>query len=106
MFQQVHKFFNIITYSNQISAWKSKGLSDESIKAPDASNNSLPLESIHYSNKLRAKFEGSSSKQDIVTFTHRKVVNICIVYKMNWWSCTRDTDFTLGNLEFYLELLK
>ena len=37
----------------------SKGLSDESIKPPTASNNSLSPVANYYGNKIRLKFSGS-----------------------------------------------
>ena len=39
--QQFYRHLKKIANSYHISAWKSKGLSDESIKIPAASNNSL-----------------------------------------------------------------
>ena len=41
IFQPVHKCFKFITGTTYISSWKSKGLSDESIKSPATSDNSL-----------------------------------------------------------------
>ena len=70
--QPVYRYFKNFVNSDYISAWKSKGLSDESIKHPAASSNSLaPV--LNYAN---AK---SCLKQDKVTFTYKKLVNIYIV---------------------------
>ena len=41
MFQAVHKYIKIIANTKFISEWKSKGLSDESIKPFPTSDNSL-----------------------------------------------------------------
>ena len=41
MFQPVYKYFKTIANSDHISAWKSKGFSDEISKPPATSNNSL-----------------------------------------------------------------
>ena len=41
MFQPVHRYFKMVTNTNYISSWKSKGLSGESIKPPTTSDNSL-----------------------------------------------------------------
>ena len=41
IFQPVYRFFKIVTNTNYISSWKSKRLSDESIKPPTTSDNSL-----------------------------------------------------------------
>ena len=39
---------------------------------------------LHYSGtKTRAEFNGSCFKQDSVTFNHKKVVNIYIVYELS-----------------------
>ena len=50
--------------------------------------------SINYINtEIRVKFNESCLKQEEITFTHKKVVNIYIVYEINLWSFTRE--FTL-----------
>ena len=41
MFQSFYKHFKTVANANKVTAWKSKELSDESIKLPAASNNSL-----------------------------------------------------------------
>ena len=41
---------------------------------------------------------GSCLKQDKLTFNHKAVVNIYIVYKINLWSFKQGEDFTLENL--------
>ena len=41
IFQPVHKYIKIIANTKYISEWKSKGLSDESIKPFPTSDNSL-----------------------------------------------------------------
>ena len=78
-------------------AWKSKGLSGESIKPPATSNNSLYSFLNHIYNKIIVKRDWSSLKQDKVAFTYKKVVNIYIIYEMNLWSYTQDADFALEN---------
>ena len=80
-----------------ISAWTSKGLSYESINPPAKSDKSL-APSLNYINaRSRAKFDGQCLKQDKITFTLEKVVNIYVVYEINLWSYRQGTDFTLGN---------
>ena len=49
----------MITNTNLISSWKSKGLSAESIKPTTASDNSLTLELNYYGTKTRVKRNGS-----------------------------------------------
>ena len=41
VFQQIYRYFKMITNTDYISSWKSKGLSAESIKPPTISDNSL-----------------------------------------------------------------
>ena len=52
--------------------WRTNVLSDESIKLPATSNNSL-VPTLNYVNaKSRVNFDESSLKQDKVTLTHKK----------------------------------
>ena len=48
IFQAVYKYFKIISNSVYISEWKSKGLSDESIKPPKTTNNVLTPQLNYY----------------------------------------------------------
>ena len=41
VFQPINKYFKVITNTDYISSWKSKGLSAESFKPPTTSDNSL-----------------------------------------------------------------
>ena len=94
-FQPICKCFKKIGYTENISGWKSKGLSDESIKPPD---NSLPA-ILKYTGKRRyVKFNGSCLKQDKVTFNHGKIVNIYAVYDLK--SNLNNFDPTLENCLF------
>ena len=70
---------------DHISAWKSKKLSNENIKAPAASNNSLALVLIYINTKSQVKLDLSCIKQVKLTFTHKQVVNIYIFYEINLW---------------------
>ena len=57
-------------------------MSDEVIKPPTTSNNSLPT-TLKYTGKwIYVKFNGSCLKQDKVTFNHGKIVNTYIVYDL------------------------
>ena len=80
----MHKYFKKIGNTKRISLWKSKGLSDEIIKSPNTSDNSLAPALSYISNKIRVQFDGDCLKQDKITFTHGKIVNICIVYKISF----------------------
>ena len=46
-----------------ISSWKSEGLSDESIKLPTTSDNSLTPLIYYLGNKIRLKFNGNILRQ-------------------------------------------
>ena len=59
--------------------WKSKGLSDESVNSPITSDYSITPKLSYYGTKTRVQFDGSCLKQDKITYTHGKIVNIYIV---------------------------
>ena len=82
IFQPVHRYIKIIANTKYISGWKSKGLSDESITPIPTSDNSLTPLIDYYSYYIRVKFNGSILRQPKVTYTHGKIVNIYIVYKL------------------------
>ena len=96
IFQPVHRYFKIIANTKYISEWKSKGLSDESIKPPPTSDNSLTPLINFYSYNIRVKINGSIFRQPKVSYTHKKTVNIYIVYELARSSSNSD-DFTLKN---------
>ena len=54
VFQPLNKYFKVIAL--YIWSWKSKGLSDETIKPPSTSDNSLTLMINYLGNKIRVKF--------------------------------------------------
>ena len=69
----MHIYFTLITNTNHISSWKSKELSDESIKPPITSDNSLAPAINNYGNKIRVKFARSCLKQsNKLSYTHGK----------------------------------
>ena len=72
VFQPMRKYFTLITNTDYISSWKSKGLSDESIKPPATSNNSLAPALNYYGNKIRVKFTRTWLKQPKISYTHGK----------------------------------
>ena len=82
-----------------ISTWRSKGLSDETIKCPAKSDNSFTLLIDYSGNKIRVKFTGSYLKQPKISYTHRTIVNIYIVYELGA-SIFNDNDPTLKNRLF------
>ena len=62
--------------------WKSKGLSDDSIKPPATSDNSISPLIDYLGDKIRLKFNGDCLKQPKLTYTHEKTVSIYIVYEL------------------------
>ena len=89
----------MITITDYVSSWKSKGLSAESMKPPTTSDNSLTPALNYYRTKTRVKFTGSCLKQQKISYTHGKVVNIYIVYEVGA-SSSHNNDPTLKNSLF------
>ena len=81
VFLPMYRYFKRVVgvgAGNYIYFWKSKGLSDENI----TSDYSLNPQVSYLGTKTRVKFDRSCLKQDKVTFNHKKVVNIYIVYEI------------------------
>ena len=89
----------MITNTDYVSSWKSKGLSAEIIKPPTTSDNSLTPALNYYGTKTRVKLTGSGLKQPKLSYTHGKVVNIYIVYELGQ-SSSHNNDPTLKNCLF------
>ena len=100
VFQPMYRYFKMITNTDYISSWKSKGLSAESIKPPTTSDNSLTPVLNYYGTKTKAKFFGSCClKQPKISYTDGKVVNIYVVYELGA-SSTHNNDPTLKKCLF------
>ena len=101
MFQPVTRHFKKAANTNKITAWKSKGLSEESIKPPSMSDNSLNA-GINYIDtaKIRVKLDESCFKQDKVSFTNKQVRSIYIFYEINLSPFNVGKDFASGNYLF------
>ena len=76
-------FVGIVSDFDSLVEWKSKGLCNESIKLPQTGSNFIDPLLDYLSNKIRLKFSGNCLKQDKVTYNHRNVVNIYIVYEIS-----------------------
>ena len=101
----MHRYFTLITNTNHISSWKSKGLSDESIKPPKTSDNSLAPAINNYGTKIRVKFSWSClKKSNKLPYTHGKIVNIYIVYELGA-SSANVNDPTLKIIVYLAQLL-
>ena len=79
-------------------SWQSKGISNESIKPP-TSNNSLNPRLSYNDTKIKVQFTGGCLKQSKFTFTHKKIVNIYIVYELGA-SSSNVNDPTIKNCLF------
>ena len=72
----------MIDNADYVSSWKSKGLSAETIKLPSTSHNSLAPGVSYNDTKTRVKFTGRCLKQPKISYTHRTIVHIYIVYEL------------------------
>ena len=95
----MYRYFKMITNTNYVSSWKSKGLSGESIKTPATPDNSLTPELSYYGTRARVQFTGNCLKQSKISYTHGKIVNIYIVYELGA-SSSHVNDPTLKNCLF------
>ena len=80
VFQSWLEYFTL--NSKWITKWKSKGLSNESLEVVSTSNNSLTPSINYYGDKARLRFTGSVLQQKTVTYSHKKVVNLYVVYEI------------------------
>ena len=83
VFQPMYRYFKMITNTDYVSSWKSKGLSAESIKPPNTSDNSLTPALSYYGAKTRVKFNVSCLQQPKLPYTHGTVGNIYIVSELS-----------------------
>ena len=77
----MYRYFKIIAgvgNGSYIYYWQSKGLSNENIKAPTTSDFKFNPELRFFGTKTKVEFNGSCLKQDKITHTHGKIVNIYI----------------------------
>ena len=76
------RYFKRIGNTDYVLEWKSEILSDESIKSPSAPNNILDPSLDYLSSKITVKFNGSCLNQDKITYAHKTIVNIYIIYEI------------------------
>ena len=100
MFQPIYIYFKKIGKSVHISAWKSKGLPDESIILHATSYNGFAPSLNYIGVRPRIKFYGQCLKKDKLTFTHKSLLNISIVCEIHLWAYTHCADFALGSSLF------
>ena len=89
----------VITNTDYVSSWKSKGLSAESIKPPNTSDNSLTPALSYYGAKTRVKFNVSCLQQPKLPYIHGIVGNIYIVSELSA-SSSHSENTTLTNCLF------
>ena len=72
MFQPVFGYFKMVANTSEVTAWKWKGLFDESMKPLFMSNNNLNAGIPFFENaRALAKFNGNCLKQEKVIFTYK-----------------------------------
>ena len=75
VFFPLRKYFKLNSVAgvvDHVLSCQSKGLSNESIKPPTTTSNSLTPELNYYGTKTKIKFTGSCLKQSSHIFTHKK----------------------------------
>ena len=65
------KLNSIVNIIDHVLSWRSKGISNESIKPPTTTDNSLRPKLSYYGTKIRVQFTGSCLKQPKFTFTSK-----------------------------------
>ena len=103
VFQPIFRYFRRIDNTDYVLEWKSKELSDESIKYPSVPNNDLDNSLNYLGSTIKAKFNRSCLKQGKITFNNGKTVNIYIVYEINK-NCNISNDPALKNSFLVLQL--
>ena len=93
------KLDSVVGVIDRVLSWQSKGLSNKCIKPPTTSDNSLTPELNYYGTEIKIKFTGICLKQSDHIFTHKKVVNIYIVYELTA-SSSHDSEPTIKNSLF------
>ena len=83
VFQPIQRYFKTVSANNiNILSWKSKGFPNEGIKPTTTSNKILNPSLDFVGTKARVKFNGDCLKQEKITFSHGKIVDIYIVYEI------------------------
>ena len=97
------KLNSVVGVTDYVLSWQSKGLCNESIKPPTTFNNSLNPRLSYYGTKVRIQFTKSCLKQLNHIFTHKRIVNIYIVYVYVcclFTSASHSSDPTIKNCLF------
>ena len=94
----MYRYLKRVVNSASVLLWKSKGLSDENITPSSALHYFVNPSLSYLGTKTRVRFSGTL-KQEKITYTHGKIVNIYIVYEVNK-SDNISSDPTLKNCLF------
>ena len=79
----MHRYFKTVNANDcNILSWKSKGLSNESIRPRTKSNKLLNPSLDFVGTKARVKPNEDCLKQEKITFNYGKIVNIYMVYEI------------------------
>ena len=101
--QPLFRYFKLNTkVAGATSSWKSRGLSSETIEAPSSLNIGLIVD-LYCGGKFRVKFIVGYLKQPKVSYTHKKIVNIYLVYELGA-SSSQNNDPTLKTV-YLVQLL-
>ena len=74
----MYKYLETRGNNNEISAWESKGLSNEKISSTKTSSYDQSPRLVYENARIKLNF----LKKDKVTYNHGPIVNIYIVYKL------------------------
>ena len=92
----MYKYFE--KTGNEISSWKSKGLSHEKIISTTTSTDKSATKTIYDKARMKVGFNGDLLRQHQVTYNHGPVVNIYIVYETT--PDTKTSNIALENCLF------
>ena len=85
-FQQLFMYFKTPANNNNVKAWKSEGLSNQSIKPgvkTTVTSDTVNPRLDHFNNpKFRVEFDVNCLKTDQVTFTRNKITNLYTTYEI------------------------
>ena len=96
----MYRYFKTFTENNFIfiSLWESKGLSNGKIGSTKTSNYDHSLRLVYDNARVKLNFRGDLLKQDKITYNHKPIVNIYVVYRLI--PGINNSGFTLENCLF------
>ena len=91
----MYKYFERV--GKEICSWESTGLFSEKISSAITSDGRVP-KLVFDDARIKVKFDGDLLKQNKVTYNHRPIVNVYIVYRLI--PTTKGSSVTLQNYLF------